>query len=72
VLLPGKNGLEVLKEIKAFDPKAAVFIITAVREEEVHKQAKAEGILDLITKPIDKDHLALALKTNTTISNRVN
>jgi signal transduction histidine kinase/ActR/RegA family two-component response regulator len=72
VLMPGKGGLEVLRELKAIDPNVAILLVTAVREEEVIKQARAEGALDYINKPIDKDHLELALRTRVSMLNSVN
>jgi DNA-binding NtrC family response regulator len=59
----GKDGLETLRELKAFDPKANVIMVTAVQEEEIAKQAMDEGAFDYITKPIDSDYLEMALMT---------
>lgn len=72
VLMPGKSGLEVLRELKALDPNVAVVLVTAVREKEVIEQAKAEGVLDYINKPIDKDHLGLTLRNRVSVLNSLN
>ena len=63
VVMPGKDGLEVLREIKAIDPEAAVVMLTTVSEEHMGKQARAEGALEYITKPVNLDYLEVALQT---------
>jgi DNA-binding response OmpR family regulator len=64
VRMPGKDGLEALRELRAFDPEARVIMITAVPEGELDKQAIAdvdEGTLDYITKPFDLHSLERTL-----------
>ena len=64
IRMPGKDGLETLRELRAFDPEARVIMITAVLEEELDKQAGAgvdEGTLDYITKPFDLHSLERTL-----------
>ena len=64
IRMPGKDGLETLRELRAFDPEARVIMITAVLEEELDKQAGAgvdEGTLDYITKPLDLHSLERTL-----------
>ena len=63
VRMPGKDGLETLRELKALDPEASVIMVTAVHEEDIAKQAMTEGAFDYITKPINPDYLELALMT---------
>ena len=62
IYMPGKNGLEVLREIKRHDPDICVLMVTAAMEEEVGQQALAEGACDYIMKPIDFEYLAMALR----------
>ena len=61
VKLPGKDGLEVLRELRAIDPKVSVIMVTAVHQEEIAKKAMYEGAFDYITKPINPDYLELSL-----------
>ncbi len=68
IQMPGKDGLQVLRELKAIDPAARVIMITALMEEEVAKQALVEGAFEYITKPIDPDYLELALMTSLALS----
>ncbi|MFQ5893226.1 MAG: response regulator [Nitrospinota bacterium] len=61
IRMPGKNGLEVLRELKAHNPKARVIMVSAVQEEEIVLKAMNAGAFDYITKPINRDHLETAL-----------
>lgn len=68
IRMPDKDGLETLRELKAHDPEASVIMVTAVREEDIAKQALAEGAFDYIPKPIDVNYLDLVLMTKITLS----
>jgi len=61
IALPGKNGIEVLKEIKRIDPEANVIMITAYRDAEKVVEAFRLGAYDCIFKPFDFDYLKKAL-----------
>lgn len=60
--MPGKNGPEVLRELKAFDPEANVMLVTAVVDKEVLEGAIAAGAFDYALKPLNLHSLDLALK----------
>lgn len=62
VRMPGKDGLTTLKELKAADPKVKAVMVSAVHDEEVVRQAKAEGAF-YIHKPINFQYLELAILT---------
>jgi CheY-like chemotaxis protein len=57
VRLPGKNGLEVLREAKAQRPKINGIIITAYPSEETAVEAMKLGAVDYLTKPFSLDAL---------------
>jgi DNA-binding NtrC family response regulator len=63
IRMPGKDGLETLKELKAIDPEASVIMVTALHEEDLARQAMNDGAFEYITKPIDRNYLELALMT---------
>ena len=66
VLMPGKDGIETLRELRAFDPGAMVIMISAVEEEALDRQAADdvdEETLDYINKPLDPQSLELTLST---------
>jgi len=55
--LPGRDGLSVLKEIRAKNPKAKVIIITAYPSIETAKEAIRGGATDYLPKPFELDYL---------------
>jgi two-component system NtrC family sensor kinase len=63
VRMPGKDGIETLKELKAQDPEASVIMLTALHDEELARQALDEGAFEYITKSTDLDYLEMALMT---------
>ncbi len=62
VMMPGKNGLEVLSEIRAMDRDLAVVMITAFGSVENAVTAIKAGANDFITKPWDNDKLLIDLE----------
>lgn len=61
ILMPGKDGMETFRELKAIDPNIKVIMVTAVHNEDVAKQAASEGALDYIIKPINAEYLELSI-----------
>jgi two-component system KDP operon response regulator KdpE len=59
--MPGKTGLEVLKEIHAFDSSIGVIMVTAQTDEESGRFALSHGAFDYITKPFDFEDLEKVL-----------
>ena len=55
--LPGKNGLEVLREAKVQRPQLKVIIITAYPSVQTAVQAMKEGAVDYLPKPFDLNDL---------------
>ncbi|MGB9907141.1 MAG: sigma-54-dependent transcriptional regulator [Candidatus Saccharicenans sp.] len=62
LLMPGMNGLEVLKQIKRFDPEAMVIIITAYASVESALAAIKKGAYDYIQKPFKNDELLMTIR----------
>lgn len=62
IKMPGMDGIEVLKRIKAMDSYAEVFIATGHGGVETAVLALREGAFDYVTKPIEFDELTLNLK----------
>ncbi len=73
IRMPGKDGLQTLRELKTLDPEAGVFMVTGVLDEEVADTAKLEGAYEYITKPVNPHCLELLitkwLRRNYTICN---
>jgi CheY-like chemotaxis protein len=54
-MMPGLNGIETLKELKALDhsDRAQFFMLTAIQDPMVEEQANLSGANGYITKPLD-------------------
>jgi DNA-binding response OmpR family regulator len=61
IYMPGKSGLEVLKEIKEHDKDTGVIMVTAVTDEATGRNALDMGAFDYIIKPFDLDYLEKVL-----------
>jgi len=53
IKMPGRNGIDVLKEIKSIDPKSLVIIMTAYGTTETAIEAMKYGAFDYILKPFN-------------------
>ncbi len=61
--LPGKNGLEVLKELKSFDENALIIMVTGNADAEIGRECLKVGAADYIAKPINLAALDRSVKT---------
>ena len=57
LMLPGKSGMDVYKDVRRVDPALPVIIITAMGGVETAVTAIKEGCFDYVTKPWDNDKL---------------
>ena len=62
IKMPGLNGLEVLKKLKAIDPAVSVVVMTGHGDQDLTEKAKAAGVTAFIHKPIERRALEEALK----------
>ncbi|BDV42140.1 acetoacetate metabolism regulatory protein AtoC [Geotalea uraniireducens] len=62
VKMPGIDGLQVLKEIKARAPETLVLVITAFGAVDMAVEAMKLGAYDYITKPFNRDELRLTVR----------
>ena len=53
VTMPGGSGIDLLKQIKAFDPNATVIIMTGFADSEIILSALKEDADDFINKPLN-------------------
>lgn len=58
IKMPGMDGLEMHRRIKALNSSAIVIIMTAFASVETAVQALKDGAFDYITKPFDPDDLS--------------
>jgi len=61
--LPGTNGLEALRIIRASWPELPVVMISGQQEEDVAKATLEEGAFDYVVKPFNFDYLERTLHT---------
>ena len=62
IKMPGMDGIELLKKIKDESPDTEIIMITGHGEMELAIQSLKFDATDFITKPINDDVLAIALK----------
>jgi DNA-binding NtrC family response regulator len=62
LLMPGLDGIEVLKGIRKIDPQAVIIIITAYASVESAITAMKMGAYDYIQKPFKHDELLITIK----------
>ncbi len=63
LVMPGRNGLELLRELQGEEPQRPVILITAHGEVEQAVEAMKCGAADFITKPIDYEQFRSLLET---------
>lgn len=62
IMMPGMDGIEVLRRIKEKDESLEVIMITAVREVKTAVQAMQLGAYDYIVKPFDIDEVLIVIE----------
>ncbi|MGA2090585.1 MAG: response regulator [Endomicrobiales bacterium] len=67
IMLPQKNGLELLKEIKELDSKVPVAMITAYKDAERVIEAFRLGAMDCLLKPFNLDYIKNTVLPNVKI-----
>lgn len=60
--LPGKGGLDLLREIKRFSPRTPVIVLTAYGTIETAVEAMRDGAFHYVTKPVSNDELSLLVE----------
>ena len=67
IRMPGMGGMEVLRQIREFDKDVGIIMVTAVKEEEIGKEAIKSGADEYITKPIDFNYLETSILVDLTM-----
>lgn len=62
LVLPIKNGYEVLKQIPTISPESRVLVISSLDDPNDISKAKGLGAIEYLTKPFTKKQLITALE----------
>ena len=60
--MPEMDGLEVLRQIHAIDPQAAVMMLTAWGTDELEQQARQYGAIDFLSKQLTYDAISTVVE----------
>ena len=62
ILMPGMDGMDVLRKIKELDKNIDVIMVTAIKTVKTAIEAMKLGAYDYITKPFDVDELLESIR----------
>jgi DNA-binding NtrC family response regulator len=62
IMMPGADGLAVLKQIKSIHPDCQVIMLTGLNTARTAFAAKGTGAFDYVTKPFDIEELRLRVE----------
>jgi DNA-binding NtrC family response regulator len=60
--MPEKDGLQILKEVKSYDPSILVIVFTGFATIPAAIEIMKEGAFDFITKPFSSDQLTITVE----------
>jgi DNA-binding response OmpR family regulator len=61
-MMPGKDGLTTLEEIKDINPHIPVVMVTKTEEESIMEEAIGQKIDDYLVKPVNPSQILLVIK----------
>ena len=62
IVMREQGGLDAVRAIRQFDPKAKILMVSAMSQPELVAEAKAAGASDFVVKPFQASHLLEALQ----------
>jgi DNA-binding NtrC family response regulator len=62
IVMPGADGLAVLKQMKSIHPECQVIMLTALNTARAAFAAKGTGAFDYVTKPFDVEELRMRVE----------
>ncbi|MBE6052839.1 MAG: response regulator [Clostridium sartagoforme] len=62
ITMPDMDGIEAVKEIRAFDPAAKVIMCSAMGQQSMVMDAIKSGAKDFIVKPFQADRVLEAIR----------
>ncbi len=67
IVLPGIDGMEVLRRVRQFDEEIGIIMVTGVTDEGVGRDALKKGADNYLTKSINFDYLEMCLLVDLTM-----
>lgn len=64
IFMPGRNGLDLLKDTQSQFPELPVILVTAYGDAAMARQAVRFGASDFITKPCNRGELPIVIERN--------
>jgi DNA-binding NtrC family response regulator len=65
IKMPGMDGLEMMRRIKAIKPESIIIVMTAFATVDTAVKALKDGAYDYVTKPFDPDDLTHLIRNAT-------
>lgn len=62
LVMPGKNGLEMITDLKSIWPELKVVACSTLDDENIVNRARMAGVDDYLTKPFSRETLLIALQ----------
>ena len=62
IKMPGMDGMDLLRRVRQTSPETQVIVITAFGTIEMAVEAMKAGAFEYVTKPFNRDELALAVR----------
>lgn len=62
IKMPGKNGVDVYKELKRIIPKVPVVMMTGYSRDDLVQEGIEAGVHKIIFKPLDMDYVINLIK----------
>ena len=57
IIMPEESGLEAVKKIMAYNPKAKIIMVSAMGQEKIVEEAIALGAKSFVVKPVKTEDL---------------
>lgn len=68
LMMPGMDGIEVLRALRARDFKGGVVMLTSSQDEHVLQQTLDLGAVDVVGKPVELERLELVVQVGLAVS----
>ena len=69
VYMPGMNGVDVLRQLRANDYKGSVIALSASQDEQLLQEMLELGSVDIMGKPVDLERLAMMVEVSLVMKN---